>query len=843
MVNHSQLWRSVVTTALRAMLAKDLIDAVEAHHLVVWQDDTGAFSDIASQVVPAECRFARFDGSWVALRRAVENELSKSEPPRLVVYINAPAPSLDLLEELRSAASTYEETLAAVIRRGLAGELPDSRVAEIASQSKTFTEAEVAAGVGASQGSVVLTSVLNTGGDVEQLLAVLSGEQDATLDSRRAWPEVHALFGRLLGIGAADVGVAFRISVAKALLIGSVQLAEALPERLHAAIDDCTPPQRVLRVRILDDWWLRHPAAAFAAFTAADEDIRVGDEASWVQALENVSLGPSLERAALAAALHKVKAGSPQYAADLATGRRRGRWVRESAQVSGGGGWAVRWTAVAALAELCMCLADEVPPTNALPNQILRWYVDRGWRVDRAHRRFELALAGLDIYDALDEPVAAARLAYDNWLSTVIQRFTSAVGKEGLALSGALRQGEIHDRFVNGSDGLVAYVWVDAMRFELAIDVAEAIRSNGHSVELHGAIAAIPTITQVGMANLCPGASTSLTLDEAESKLVVRVAGTDVKTVEDRRTLLRGAHGQVADVELSSWMTRSEKELASRVAGADMILIRSQELDATGENGIEMLSAAWSTFAETQGALTRMVAKLAALGVSRVVITADHGFIALSRRLDDSMRIDAPKGGKGELHRRCWVGRGATDHASVLRMPVALAGIGGDVDVLVPRGLAVFAAGGSKQFFHGGLSPQELVVPVIVADLVPAKSKAKTDVDIDIVGGKITTSVFAASLTFAGDLFTSEVVVRVIARRGPDQEVAQIADGDGYSPERGTITVAAGSEARLVFKITRPLEPNDRVELQVFDARTDLLLATAPATVAVPVRTMEDELD
>jgi hypothetical protein len=833
-----------VTTALRTLLARELLEMVEAHHLVVWQDDSRAFTDIAPQLVPERCRFDRFDGSWMALRHRVENDLAQTEPPRLVIYIDTPPPPFDPLEEVRTAAHAYDPSLGSVVRRGLRGQLPESRVNEIATESRTFAEAEIAAGAGAAQGSVVLASVLGAGGDTEQLLAVLSEERDGALDVHGAWPEVHSLFSRLLGISSAEVGAPFRSSVARTLLVDAVHQSGALPERLQATIVDAAPSQAALRRSIVGDWWLRHPAAALRAFATADDELRVGDGMQWVPALDAVSLATSIEGAALIAALAAIASGDSQRAADLATSRRRGRWVRESGQQpDGDGGWSVRWAAVSALAELQACLADPIPPMSATSGQILSWYIDRGWQVDRAHRRFELALTGLDVYDALDEPVASARSAYDTWLSNVIRRFTGAIDQRGFDVGETLRQGDVHGRFVAGVDGLVAYVWVDAMRFELAADVAESIRANGHTVELHAAIAALPTITPVGMANLCPGASASLTLDEVDGKLIVRVAGTQVKTVEDRRARLRGAHGQVADVELASWVTRSEKELASRVTGADLILIRSLDLDATGENGIEMLSAAWSTFSETQGALARMVAKLATLGVKRVVISADHGFIALSRRLDDSMRIDAPKGGKGELHRRGWVGRGATDHPSVLRLPVASAGIGGDLDVLVPRGLAVFAAGGSKQFFHGGLSPQELVVPVIVADLIAAKSNAKLSVDVDIVGGKITTGVFGASVTFSGDLFTSEVVVRVIARRGSDQEVAQIADGDGYDRERGTITVTAGSEARLLFKVTRPLEPNDHVELQVFDARTDQLLGKAPATVAAPVSTMEDDLD
>lgn len=833
-----------MTSPLRSFLAQELAEAVQAHHLVVWQDDAAAFQGVAAEVAPDGCRFERFDGSWVALRHQVERDLALPEPPRLVVYVPVAPPLHDPLEEIRAAAHCFEPTLASVVRRALKGHLPESRVNEIAAASSTFGDAEAAAGAGAAQGSVVLSSLLKCGGDLEQLRAVLSGQFDSVLDERGAWPEVHLLAERSLGLETSVVGEAFRSAVARLLVVHELDRAGTLVDRLRSALSPADDQQAAMRRDVVEDWWLRTPATAVEAFSTADRELRIADDLTWSAALTEVSLVEGLERSALHAVLELVASGEADAAAELASSRRRGRWVRESAQrPEGDGGWSVRWTAILALGELEACLGRDVAPVAATPQELLDWYSNDGWQVDRAHRRLELALTGLDVYDVLDDPVRRARGRYDKWLSTVIERFTGSVEEHGLEPGGTLRQGDIHGRFVAGCEGLTAYVWVDAMRYELATDVAEAIRSNGHDVELHAAVAALPTITHVGMANLCPGASTSLTLDESDGKLVVRVGGNPVKTVEDRRALLRAAHGQVADVELASWVTRSEKELASSVAGANLMLVRSQDLDATGENGIEMLSAAWSTFAETQGTLARMVAKLATLGVKRVVITADHGFIALSRRLDDSMRIDAPKGGKGELHRRGWVGRGATDHPSVLRVPLSAVGIGGDLDVLVPRGLAVFAAGGSKQFFHGGLSPQELVVPVIVAELSPAASNKKLSVDVDIVGGKITTGVFGASVSFSGDLFTSEVVVRVIARRAGEQEVAQIADGDGYDRERGTITVTAGTEARLLFKITRSLDPNDHVELQVFDAKTDQLLGKAPATIAAPVRTMEDDLD
>ena len=80
-------------------------------------------------------------------------------------------------------------------------------------------------------------------------------------------------------------------------------------------------------------------------------------------------------------------------------------------------------------------------------------------------------------------------------------------------------------------------------------------------------------------------------------------------------------------------------------------------------------------------------------GVRRIVITADHGFVTLSRGLGPDRAIDPPPGGTGELHRRGWVGKGASTTPSTLRVPLASTGIPSDLDLIVPRGLAVFRAG------------------------------------------------------------------------------------------------------------------------------------------------------
>ena len=310
-------------------------------------------------------------------------------------------------------------------------------------------------------------------------------------------------------------------------------------------------------------------------------------------------------------------------------------------------------------------------------------------------------------------------------------------------------------------------------------------------------------------------------------------------TVADRRGLLRARHGEVADLDLNDASQKGERALRNAIGDAELVLIRSQEVDAAGESGL--LSVAWTHFQSVINLLASVIARLAQCGVDRVVISADHGFIALSHNLDSHRTVDAPEGATGTTKRRVFIGRGGVPNEATVRVPLASCGITGDLDLIVPRGLAVFRAGGSKQFFHGGLSPQELVVPVIVVELAQAPQPQKLSVDISVAGGRITTGVFAARLAFEGDLFANEVVVRVVAGASGGEPVARVVSGDGYNPDTGSVTVSAGQPSILTFQITKNLGEDTEVDLQVLDARTGRKLASSSVPVWSSV-VVEDEL-
>ncbi len=138
-------------TLLRDHLAAEINAKLQRHGVVIWDDREQSYGAVVKEVVPDGAAVARFDGSWFALRRAIEAQLAGSTPPKLLVYVSSAAPDPDPLEELRAVGATYRILLPTVIRTALRGQLTERRLEELGKQCSTLTEAEAALDAGAGE--------------------------------------------------------------------------------------------------------------------------------------------------------------------------------------------------------------------------------------------------------------------------------------------------------------------------------------------------------------------------------------------------------------------------------------------------------------------------------------------------------------------------------------------------------------------------------------------------------------------------------------------------------------------------------------------------------------------
>lgn len=831
-----------MTTDLRQHLARLVAKKVDTRGIVVWEDPMGQYAAVAEAVCPKNAAFARWDRSWYRLRAELETLVAGPDVGRLLVYQPVATPDDDPLAEIRAAGSALSYPLSRLIKTALAGTLTSDRISELARQSRTFLEVEAALSGGSDLG-VRLPAALGSSDTIELALRVLADDTRAVLGAEDLWSEAQELLARAFGVLATDADERLLESGFHHLVLAELTAATGgPPPGLERAVAPTTAEQRRRSSELLAGW--RRDRLRVLAYReralSAELALGLGQALVWHSNYAGLDTLPVVEHLALAEVVRLLDDGHYGQAKGLAEQRRTtSMWA--DGQVPEADQWVPVWNAATAVGGLLDELAREIPPGRATAADFLEWYATSGWRVDQHHRHMEEALTQLGGYGDMTAAISRARAGFESWVGSVMEAFTEAIATGGLDASEMLRQSEVHHTYLQTSDEPVAYLLVDALRYELGEELATALRQAGAEVHLRPAVSSSPTITPVGMASLLPGAEAGLALGlDAVDRLTVAVDGTPVAGVAPRVERLRAAHGEVVDLVLTELFDHSEAELARRFGSAKVVLVRSQEIDEALES--DKTAAGWSYIRELKTLLARAVAKLRHAGVNHSVIASDHGFVILSRPIGSDRVIERP-GGQGDLHRRCWVGRGGVTSPSALRVPLAELGVGGGLDLVVPRGLGVFAAGGARRFFHGGLSPQEMMVPVLDVRF-PVLAEEPGGVTAEIVGGRVTTGVFSARIEVSPDLFTASAVLRVLARSTKNKaEVAHVVAGTGHDLASGTVTVTAGEPAMVTLRVAASLSKGEKVVLEVYDARTDRrLVSSSPAQVASEVR-IDDELD
>lgn len=827
-------------TALREKVASELAGKVERYGVVVWDDPTAAFASIAQEVAPAGSHFHRHSGSWFQLRSDLEALLAGAEPPALVVYLSEQAPDPDPLEEIHALGTTFRQKLGTLLAQVMSDQLPEHRIAELAAQCNTLDELEAALDGGESSVDARLISVVGKGGGVDVLVEILGGRLDAKIDEAELWGAVVATAETAAGLPPLDRnGAELRQKLIRHVLLACLGAAVGtLPDELADASPSVSNAQRRCCTEIIERLQGRGgPTAEYAALAhEADTQLHLGTLLQWQDELRSADVVPSIDDLALDACIRHIEEAEFERARLLASHRLASSWWMTSAAPDGGLR-RTRFSVVEALARLADYAERMIPPVSSL-KQLGKWYASAGWQVDAAYRSLEQRrMSAGDALGDLDDLFVAARQSYESWLDEVLQLAADAMSSP--ELENEQLQRSIHHRYVEPGGTRTAYVLVDALRYELGVALAERLGSiDGAEIGISAAFATPPTITPVGMAAVLPGADTDFLVElNSAARLDVAVAGAPMRGVADRVKALGNAHGQVADFLLDDVAQLTAKELKKKIGEKSLVLVRSTEIDADGET--DQLAASWNSFDSTLSLLQTAVAKLIHAGIERVVLTADHGFLAV-RQLGEDRRIDKPSTGTGELHRRAWIGRGGTATPSTVKVPLASFGIASDLDIITPRGLGVFKAGGGLQFFHGGLSPQELVVPVITVSAGGEAADPSYTVTLAVAGGRISNAIFAVTLDLVGDLFTSESQVR-LQLTFDGQEAAKVLGGDGF--DTGTDTIAAGAfESQVVtMQVTANLKQGSTAKLEVLDAQTGIRLGSIDVEIAGPV-IVEDEL-
>lgn len=854
-------------------LIAQIVKQVDERAIVVWYDPEAEYRSLIERLSLPDLTVCRYDGSFFALRHQIEPfiaqdpeydpETKRITAPRLLVYLPMAREATEaaMIEAEKTGvvmepggSGTRNTRLDVVVRAALKGvpaETLEQITRGISSGAFGLAEVEALAEQGAP-GAARLAAVFGPIAPQAVALRFLTElDLDATLESKGGVSELLAMlqvaFGCEVPISAGPQEIRKRLT--RHIFLGALA-AEIPPGMEWEELKSLPLPSGEKHresCRLLAEAWrdsekLRPLYCEAAEQVQGEYRITGGDVLP--EALEDAVTFPFSEAVLLQAAGRALVAGDREKAHTLAAKRLGGFWSRIQPECG------LRWRAMDLAAQL-LSETDRVEAglqrLPADPGALIRRYTDGSphgegpWcSLDRLHRSLGRLYADLDADPALDPAIRLIRKRYASVLDRMTTAFADTLAASGWSVTGVPRQAGVFQGQVEPllQQGRVAYVWVDALRFEMGRELAETL-GGSYEVACVPVLAVAPTITLAGMAALCPGADQGLTLAERKGSLVVQLGEHTLRDRKDRVELVRSkVSGRMVDLYLRE-LQKPTRSVQESVRGATLVLVTSQEIDKYAGHGDDDHARAVMEGVLLQ--LKRAIRNLFQLGVETVILTADHGFL-FGEPLMGEMMVDPPGGQTLLLERRVWVGRGGDIHQSVIRVRAGDLGLGGDLEIGFPKSYAAFRGQGSRAYLHGGISLQEVVVPVITVrrGVAAPATRPTMNFRLSMDRLRITSRVFSVAIEFEADLMRSRPVVQCVTR-AQGREVAHVVAAE-YGLREGTRELelgytSEGHPRRNVVTFMFEGEPSfAQVSVHLLDAETQAELSrleSVPLAIAL----------
>ena len=834
-----------MTHPLHEYIVKQLAEKLKVRKVVVWYDDRREFLPfvvelrgdgwIDSGAAPvtiggASTLLAEYSGSMFELRAIVEPFVSGDVPESVLIYL--PGCERDrhgsVLMELEKAGECYEPQLKRLARNVLRQRYTDGVIDEMLAPEHVSYEdlARASSDTSSADPPSILKAIFHDTSGSDGLIAtwIARDGRDAEIESKQATRELTKLLLSKLGLELPeDAALAKLRSITARYLLANefkIDLSASPP-----AVFDGIPAPKTKA----DESAIR--ALASKLRTDFPEDyMTIADHIEAELGLRNSNIQPDdlgsidtfrfEERALLGRCGDLITAKQFDRALVTISAQEHSFWLDRD--VSRKAQWEV-CRRMADLGRLCVGVRGSIENAGRDVSAWVGAYTSKdGWfLIDQAQRRLEAWVANLD-EDPQERPLGVVRSVYEDTCRAMAEGFSNAMVSCNWTVPRFLHQTLIYGDVVAEQPRPVAYFLVDAMRFEMGSELAERL-PRAAEVSLRPAICALPSITPIGMAALQPGASSSFSVIEQDGKLGARIDGAFLPDLAARKKFAAARVPNLVDLSLDELLSLQPSKLARKIAGAQVIVVRSQEIDHAGEAGFTF--QARQMMDTVIDNLARSIRKLATSGVEHAVVTADHGHLFFPADRDESMRIDSPGGDEVDLHRRCWIGHGGATPAGCIRVSATALGYDSDLDFVFPVGIGVFKAGGDLAFHHGGASLQELITPVLTIRTKVAASDRPAVCTVTATGipDAITNRIFSITIQLDGkalSLFSKELVVRPLLISSGKQVggVGMAIDAD-LDQTTGCVKLQPGKPATIAFLLSDESVPSLRIVVQ--DPTTD----------------------
>ena len=358
------------------------------------------------------------------------------------------------------------------------------------------------------------------------------------------------------------------------------------------------------------------------------------------------------------------------------------------------------------------------------PQKVWKEYTSDYYKMDTFyrlfHKRYQESLKEYkpeleDLFAAIAQQVEGL---YTNWfLGTLGSHWSDTVG-DNLAQYGKIldipQQTDFYCRKVKSADSRIYVIISDAMRYEVAVQLAKELEQETQSeVKMNTMEGVFPTITKFGMAALLPHGQLTVELKQGKTDRLAVLADGQPTDAGNRDKLLKYENPNSIALKyeelIGSGITRAKRQ--ERVRGMDVVYIYHDTIDNAGHSEKDIFSACDRAIDELKN-LVRVITS--DFGGANILITSDHGFLYTDRMLKEESKVDKTTESSQdiEIGRRYAIMKKGSKPDYLL--PVKLLDGGTPYDAFTPReNVRIKIKGAGMKFVHGGISLQEMVVPLI----------------------------------------------------------------------------------------------------------------------------------
>ncbi len=351
---------------------------------------------------------------------------------------------------------------------------------------------------------------------------------------------------------------------------------------------------------------------------------------------------------------------------------------------------------------------------------IWKEYTESYYQMDTYYRLFQLSFqksletTNILLDDLFKHVVDKVEGLYTHWFLSELGNNWSDVCAEELATYGKVlevpQQEEFYHSRIKSSDTRVFVIVSDAMRYEVAATMADQLQRETQSkVSISSMQSIFPSITKFGMAALLP--HKELTVEVRNDVLTVLADGQSTASTY-RNKVLKSENPASVALKYNDIIAMKRAERSALVKGMNVVYIYHDTIDeASHTSDTVVFSACDKTISELKN-LVRIIVN--EFGGTNILITADHGFLYTYSPLTEDDKVDKTSfnGMDVEYGRRYAIMQKGAQPNYLL--PVKLLGGKTEFDGFTPReSIRIKMNGGGMNFVHGGISLQEMVVPVI----------------------------------------------------------------------------------------------------------------------------------